>query len=409
MVGIPPPKVMIGVIGKANVGKSTFFSAATMLPVPIENRPFVTLEPNTGVAYVRKKCVHVELGLPKCDASNSICVKGSRFIPVTLVDVPGLVKGAHRGRGLGNKFLDAIRQAHVLIHVVDASGSTDEDGHYVGPGKHDPVEDVIVIENEYEEWMLSIIKRDWERFARSLDQLDLGRLVEALAKRLSGLSIRKEHVAEALRLSKLEGSKPSTWREEELREFIHWLRVVAKPMVIVANKIDVPEAQDLFKEIVKRLSGRIVIPATSLGELILRKAAEKGFIDYLPGDPDFTIVDESKLTPQQRRALELVRDVMKRFGGTGVQQAINSAVFDALKMVVVYPVEDPNKFCDSKGRVLPDAYLVPSGTTAYDLAFMIHTDLGKGFLYAIDAKTKRRLPKDYVLKDGDVIKIVSAR
>ncbi len=401
--------MLIGVIGKANVGKSTFFSAATMVPVPIENRPFVTLEPNTGVAYVRRRCVHVELGLDRCDAANSICIRGERFIPITLVDVPGLVKGAHRGRGLGNRFLDSIRQAHALIHVVDASGATDEDGRYVGPGTHDPVKDVIEIEREYEEWMLGILKRDWDRFARSLDQADPSQLVDSLTKRLSGLSIRREHVIEALRRAKLEGSKPSSWREEELRDFVHWLRVVAKPTVVVANKIDVPEAQDIYREMIKRLEGRIIVPATALGELILRRAAERGYIDYLPGDPDFRIVDESKLTPQQRRALEMVRSVMKKFGGTGVQQALNKAVFDALKMIVVYPVEDPNRFCDTKGRVLPDAYLVPRGTTALDLAYMIHTDLGKGFLYAIDAKTKRRLPRDYVLQDGDVIKIVSAR
>ncbi len=401
--------MLIGVIGKANVGKSTFFSAATLIPVHIENRPFVTLEPNTGVAYVRKRCVHVELGLPRCDASNSICVRGERFIPVTLVDVPGLVKGAHRGRGLGNRFLDSIRQAHALIHVVDASGSTDEDGRYVGPGKYDPVKDVIEIEREYEEWMFSIVSRDWSRFSKTLDMLEHGQMIDALARRLSGLSIRREHVAEALRLAKLESTRPSSWREEELREFIHWLRVVAKPTVIVANKIDVPEARDLYREMVRRLPDRIIVPATSLGELILRKAARNGYVNYLPGDPDFEIVDESKLDTRQRKALEIVRNVMKEFGGTGVQQAINKVVFEALNMIVVYPVEDPNRFCDSKGRVLPDAFLVPRGTTVLELAYMIHTDLGKGFLYAVDARTKRKLSRDYVLNDNDVIKIVSAR
>ncbi len=397
----------MGVIGKANVGKSTFFSAATMMPVQIENRPFVTLEPNTGIGYVRKTCVHVKLGLPKCDARNSLCIRGERFIPITLVDVPGLVRDAHKGRGLGNRFLDAIRQANVIIHVVDASGSTDEDGRYVKPGYHDPIEDVYAIEREYEEWMFSIISRDWPRFARALDHMELGQMIDALTQRLSGLSIRREHVAEALRRAGLESSKPSSWREEELREFIHYLRVIAKPMVIVANKIDVPEARDNLKRMRKELSDRIIVPATALGELILRKAAEKGYIEYLPGDPDFKIV-RSDLTEQQRRALELVREVMKEFGGTGVQQAINKAVLEALKMIVVYPVEDPNRFCDSKGNVLPDAFLVPFGTKAIDLAYMIHTDLGKHFLYAIDAKSKRRLGRDYVLQDDDVIKIVAA-
>ena len=379
-----------------------------MVPVAIENRPFVTLEPNTGIGYVRKRCIHTELRLPYCNARNSLCIRGERFIPVTLVDVPGLVKDAHKGRGLGNRFLDAIRQAEVIIHVVDASGSTDEDGRYVKPGYRDPVEDVIAIEQEYEEWMYGILSRDWSRFARSLDHVEPGQLIEALAKRLSGLSIRREHVAQALKLAKLESSRPSSWREEELREFIHWLRIVAKPMIIAANKIDIPDARDLYKRMVKELKDRIVIPVTALGELILRKAAEKNYIEYLPGDPEFRIKDSSALTLQQRRALELVANVMKEFGGTGVQQAINAAVFKALNMIVVYPVEDPNRFTDTKGQILPDAYLVPYGTKVIDLAYMIHSDLGKGFLYAIDAKSKKRLSRDYILQDGDVVKIVSA-
>ncbi len=378
-----------------------------MVMVPIENRPFVTLEPNTGIAYVRKPCVHVELGLPKCDAKTSLCIKGNRFIPIVLVDVPGLVRDAHKGRGLGNKFLDAIRRADAIIHIVDASGSTDEDGHYVKPGTHDPLEDVYTIEREYEEWMYGIISRDWPRFARALDHMDYDRMVNALTQRLSGLSIRREHVVEALRRSKLESSKPSTWREEELKLFIHHLRVLSKPIVIAANKIDIPEARDQYKRMCRELKDRIIVPVTALGELILRKASQSGYIEYLPGDPEFRIIDESRLTPQQKRALELVYEVMKEFQGTGVQRCINEVVFNALKMVVVYPVEDPNKFTDTKGNVLPDAYLVPPNTTVLDLASMIHTDLAKHFLYAIDAKTKKRLGKDYIVQDGDVIKIVS--
>ena len=396
----------MGIIGKANVGKSTFFAAATLTLVEIENRPFVTLEPHTGVGYVRTKCVHTELGLPKCDARNSLCLRGNRFIPVLLTDIPGLVKGAHKGRGLGNKFLDAIRQSDVIIHVVDAAGSTDEDGRYVGPGAHDPLEDIVAIEEEFETWIFENVRRDWSRFARALDHMESGQMVEALTQRLSGFSIRREHVVEALRTSKLEGAKPSTWRDEELRLFIKKLREVSKPIVIAANKADIPEALDNIKRLGKELPGRHIIPVTALGELILRKAAKSGYIDYLPGDPDFRVLTE--LTGEQKRALDLVRKVMKVLGGTGVQQVINEAVLTALNMIVVYPVEDPNRYMDSKGYVLPDAYLVRRGTTAIELAYMVHTDLGKGFLYAIDAKRKKRVSKDYVLQDGDVIKIVSA-
>jgi len=402
------PKITIGLLGKTNVGKSTFFSAATLISVPIENRPFVTLEPHTGVAYVRRRCVHVELGLPHCTPVSSLCIRGERFIPVVLVDIPGLVREASKGRGLGNRFLDAIRQADVLIHVVDIAGSTDEEGRYVKPGYRDPADDIVAIEKEYEEWMYGIISRDWPRFARSLDHMNIGQVVDSLTQRLSGLSIKREHVARALALTKLESVKPSSWKEEELRNFIHVLRTVAKPIVIAANKIDVPEARDILKDVARRLPDRIIVPVTALGELILRKAAAKGVVDYLPGDPDFNILDKSGLTQQQLRALELVREVMKIYGGTGVQKVINEAVFTALDMIVVYPVEDVNAFTDSKGNILPDAYLVPRGTTALDLAYMVHTDLGKHFIYAVNAKTKQRVGKDYILPDNSVIKIVAS-
>lgn len=407
MSKIGAPKITIGLLGKTNVGKSTFFSAATMIPVPIENRPFVTLEPHSGIAYVRRRCIHVELGLPKCTPITSICTRGKRFIPVVLVDLPGLVKDASKGRGLGNRFLDSIRQADVLIHIVDIAGSTDEDGRYVKPGYKDPYEDIIAIENEYEEWMYGIISRDWPRFARALDHMNIGQMIDALTQRLSGLSIKREHVTKVLAMTKLDSIKPSTWREEELKMFIHTLRTIAKPIVIAANKIDIPEARDILKNVVKRLPDRIIVPVSALGELVLRKATAKGYVDYLPGDPDFKIVDKSGLTQQQLKALELVRELMKLYGDTGVQKAINEAVLNALNMIVVYPVEDPNTFTDSKGNVLPDAYLVPKGTTALDLAYMVHTDLGKHFLYAIDAKTKQRVGKDYILPDNSVIKIVA--
>uniref|UniRef100_A0A7C5US06 Redox-regulated ATPase YchF n=1 Tax=Ignisphaera aggregans TaxID=334771 RepID=A0A7C5US06_9CREN len=403
-----PPKIYIGLLGKTNVGKSTFFSAATLVPVKIENRPFVTLEPNTGIAYVRKTCVHKELNLSRCTPVTSMCIKGERFIPVILVDLPGLIKDAHKGRGLGNKFLDSIRQADALIHVVDASGSTDEDGRPVKPGFRNPIDDILTIEYEYEEWMYSIISRDWPRFARALDHMNPGQVIDSLSQRLSGLSITREHVAKALLLSKLENIKPSSWREEELRIFIHNLRIIAKPIVIAANKIDIPEAKDILKEMAKSLSDRIIVPVSALGELILRKAAEKNVIEYLPGDSFFKIKDVSNVTQQQLKVLENLDKILKEFGGTGVQQAINSVIFNALNRIAVYPVEDPNSYTDSKGNILPDTYLVPQGSKVIDLAYMIHTDLGKRFLYAIDAKTKQRIGKDYILRDGDVVKIVAS-
>ena len=118
--------IEIGLAGKPNAGKSTFFKSATLIDVAIANYPFTTIEPNVGIAYVRTRCVCRELGI---DCGK--CVDGWRFIPVKLIDVAGLVPGAHEGRGLGNEFLDNLRQAEGVIHVVDASGSTDEEGNEV--------------------------------------------------------------------------------------------------------------------------------------------------------------------------------------------------------------------------------------------------------------------------------------
>ncbi|MEM3974100.1 MAG: TGS domain-containing protein, partial [Ignisphaera sp.] len=263
------------------------------------------------------------------------------------------------------------------------------------------------IEREYDEWMYGIISKDWPRLARALDTMGQSQVIDTLAQRLSGLSITRAHVAKALAVTGLENSKPSSWREEELRMFMKALREVAKPIVIAANKIDVPEARDLYKSLVKRLPNRIIVPVTALGELMLRRFAEKGYVEYLPGDPDFVIKDRTAFTQQQLKGLELLREIMREFGGTGVQKALNSVVFDGLNKIVVYPVEDEDRYTDSKGNVLPDAYLVTKGSKAIDLAYLVHTDLGKRFLYAINAKTKQRIGKDYELKDGDVIKIVA--
>ncbi|KSW11425.1 translation-associated GTPase [Pyrodictium occultum] len=404
---MPPPERQAGIVGKTNVGKSTFFAAATLATVDIGNRPFVTLEPSTGVGYVRKRCVHVELGLPRCEPATGYCINGWRFIPVKLIDIPGLIPGAHQGKGLGNRFLDAIRRADAIILVVDASGSTDAAGNPVPPGTYDPVEEVRWLERELDEWIYGILLDGWDRFAMKVSTTGVS-VVEALAQRLSGLSIGRSHVEKALKTSGLEGKKLTSWTREDLRRFATAVRR-SKPMLIAANKADIPEAEDNIRRMRSELRDYIVVPTSAAAELALRRAARAGLIEYVPGDSDFHIVDESRLSEKQLKALEYIRErVLRKWGSTGVQDAINRAFLELLDMIVVYPVEDANKYSDSRGRILPDAYLVPRGTTARELAYMIHTDLGRTFLYAINVKTKIRVGEDYVLQDNDVIKIVAA-
>ncbi|MEN2999894.1 MAG: redox-regulated ATPase YchF [Acidilobaceae archaeon] len=401
-----PTNILIGIVGKTNTGKSTFFSAATEIAVPIENRPFVTIDPNVGITHARKTCVHVELGLPGCDPGNSFCKRGQRFIPVKIIDVAGLVPGAHEGRGLGNRFLDHVRRADVLLLVVDASGSTDEEGRPVKPGSYDPVEEVRQMVFEFEEWLFSIIAKDWERIARQLDTSVALDAAGSIAQRLSGLGVTRRQVAEAIMLSGLENKRFSSWSKEELRAFASRLRELSKPLVIVANKVDVSPAEENVRRLREEYKGVPVMPTSALSELALRRAASKGLIDYLPGDREFQVI--SPLPPEVKRVLDRVADITRRWGSTGVQEAINTALFDSLSLIPVYPVEDPNKFTDKQGRVLPDVLLVPKGTKARELAYRIHTELGETFLYAINAKTKQRVGESYELKESDVIKIVAS-
>lgn len=385
----------IAIAGKPNCGKSTFFTASTLAPAEIANYPFTTIDANTGVAYLRIPCACQELGI---ECGN--CTNGVRFIPVALIDVAGLVPDAHQGKGLGNQFLDHLREADVIIHIIDGSGGTDSEGNPVDLGSHDPREDIGFIEYEMSMWIYGILEKNWPKMQRSTQQRNYD-IVDAVAEALAGLKITYEHVRDAEREA---GVDLKTCSNEELVKFCSVLVPLSKPMVVVANKADL--ATD---EMRSNLRDAGISLASAAGELALRKAAEGGFIRYLPGDPTFTIAPDSPLNDAQKKGLLAIQDVMDILGGTGVQQTVNGSIFDLLDMIVVYPVEDENKYCDGQGRVLPDAFLMKRGSTPHDLAYQVHTDIGDGFLYAVDAKTKMRIKETHELHTGDVIKIVSTK
>jgi hypothetical protein len=396
----------LGVIGKPNTGKSTFFSAATLATVEIANYPFTTIKPNRGVGYVRTPCVHEEFKV-KDSPSNSLCLEGVRLIPVEMIDVAGLVPGAWEGRGLGNQFLDEIRKADALIHIVDASGGTDCEGRLCKPGEHDPLEDVQFLEREMTMWMASILKKDWSKLAR-VAEAESKDLYTMLEERLSGLAIKRSHIFDATKKAGLNADKPTAWSDEDFLRFVDTVRRISKPMLIVANKIDLPTAEANLERL-KKLN-YTVIPCCAEAELALRRAAEKQLIDYKPGDCNFKVTQPEKLSQSQTKALEIIREkILLKNGSTGVQDAINTAYFKLLSMITVYPVEDLEHLADHNGRVLPDAYLVPYGTTAHQFAYLIHTELGESFIYAVDARGRKRIGEDAILKDRDVISIVSAK
>ncbi len=389
----------IGLLGKANVGKSTFFAAATETPVATGNFPFTTIEPNVGVAYVKTNCACTHFGIKH---ENPLCVNGTRFTPIKLIDIAGLVPGAHEGKGLGNQFLDDARQAQVLIHIVDISGSTDIQGQPVQIGSHDPLKDIEFVVDEFDQWFKQILQREWQKLSKEIE-LRTVKLVEGIVNRFSGLGIKDFQVQTVLQKTGLITKKPTEWDEKDLSTFVKELRKNSKPLLIAANKADL--CKDL--EIINKIHDEKIILCSAETELLLRKASTSGLIDYIPGSDNFAIKENIEISPQQKKALDVVKIVLSKIKSTGIQNALNSAVLDVLKSIVVYPVEDENKFCNRDGVVFPDAKILPEGATAKDLAETIHADIAKGFLHAIDCKTKQRIGADKKLKNGDVIKIVS--
>lgn len=395
---------MIGIVGKPNVGKSTFFSAATMAPAEIANYPFTTIKPNRGVAYVRAKCPHGELGHP-CSPRNSHCENGVRLIPVELLDVAGLVPDAWQGKGLGNQFLDDLRQADAFIHVIDASGSTDCEGVAVPACSHDPMDDVRFLEKEISYWMKGILDKGWEKSARQA-HLEGLKIHELIHQKLTGLGVTETAILVAMRESHMPENMMQ-WKDEDLLRLCDNIRRHSKPMMIALNKADITPPEFLKK--MESVPGYLSVPTMAETELALRKAAKGGLVQYHPGSVKFEVKDPSKLNPSQKKALDYMDQNMQRLNGTGVETCLEHAAYKMLDLIVVYPVEDESKWTDHGGNVLPDAFLIRRGSTAKDLAYKIHTDLGDNFIRGINARTKRVVGHDYVLQDGDIISIVTKK
>lgn len=395
--------MQIGIVGKPNVGKSTFFGAATMAPVEIANYPFTTIAANKGVGYVRSKCPCKELGVT-CTPHNSGCVDGTRMIPVELLDVAGLVPDAWQGKGLGNQFLDDLRQADALINVIDVSGSTDIEGNPGKPGDHDPREDVTFLRREIELWIREILNNGFGKIARTAKMT--GAKPDAiLYERLAGLNVSEAEVKAAVR-DVNPPDDPTKWDDEIMLSLAKKIREYGKPMIVAMNKADIAPEGNI--EMVTEIADMAIVTMAET-ELALKKAHEGKLVDYTPGDKTFSIRDGVKVNDNQKKALDYMAANMAKNGGTGVQNCLEKAAFELLDLITVYPVEDENKYTDHFGRVLPDAFLVPRGSTARDLAYKVHTELGDKFIRAVNAKTKRTVGADYVLQDGDVIRIVANR
>jgi len=392
--------MLIGLVGKPSVGKSTFFKAATLAEVEIASYPFTTIKAQHGVGYVKVDCIDKEFNT-QCNPNHGFCINHKRFVPIDLKDVAGLVPGASEGKGLGNQFLDDLRDANVFIYVVDISGETDEGGK---PTKdYNPNKDIEFLEDELDKWYYNILIKVWKGFARKIE-MEKSKFSEAVVKQFSGLKVNEEDVKQTLLKTNL-SDKPSVWKEEEIMKFASVLRKISKPMIVAANKCDKGNSLENLERMKKQFSDLIIIPCSADSEVALRQAAKLGLIEYIPGENDFKILAE--LSEKQKEALDKIqKNVLDVYGSTGVQEILNKSVFDILGYLAIFP-GSAGKLGDSKGNILPDCFLLPPGSTALDFAFFLHTDFGKNFIKAIDARTKRALGKSYELKHRDSLEIVT--
>ena len=396
--------MLIGLVGKPSVGKSTFFKASTLAEVEIASYPFTTIKANHGVGYVRVDCIDKEFKA-QCNPNHGFCINHQRFVPIDLMDVAGLVPGASEGKGLGNQFLDDLRGADVFIHIVDCAGETNAEGKNLEKGQiYDVCEDVKFLEEELDKWFCNILMKAWKGFART-QEVAKTKFSEAVVKQFSGLKVKEGQVKDVLLKANLP-EKASTWNDVQLMKFASALRKESKPMIIAANKVDTENGEKNYKKIKEKFKEYLVIPCSADSELALRQAAKAGLIEYIPGDRHFNII--KKLNEKQTFALNKIKEnVLDKYEhGTGVQQILNIAVFDFLKYIAIFPAS-ASKLADSKGNVLPDCFLMPPGTTALDFAYYLHTDFGKNFIKAIDARSKMAWGKEHKLKHRDGLEIVT--
>jgi len=418
----------IGLVGKPNVGKSTYFSAATLAKVDIANYPFCTIEANVGVAFLAAPqtcpCKDLRERLESdgrlepvsqddprqgsiCEPRTGTCVAHIRLVPTFLVDVAGLVPGASEGRGRGNAFLSDLANCDALIQVVDAAGLTDIEGNpiaAVDDVEASLKEETAFLTAELDSWIHSILDDGWSRGSRRVQAEGEKGLTTFLHERFTGLGANLSHVLQALdgfRNQWGDIDTPWMWPEERVHSLAFYLRQQLFPIHIAANKAD--SAKGTPWDAIQ--ANGMIQPTMADMELALRRADSSGMISYSPGSDTFEIVDESKLNPAQINALSSMKEKLAQSGGTGVAELLSRVLFDALDHVVVYPVADETAWKDGDGRILPDAFVVPNGIEAKALAYKVHSDLGDGFIKAVDGRTRRIVGSEHECGDNDVIKI----
>ena len=263
----------------------------------------------------------------------------------------------------------------------------------MGPGSCDPIEEHAFLVEELAMWIHGILDTGWGRGVRRVQAEGERGLVDFITAQLTGIGGTEPRIMSAISSFKAEHPDlgvPWEWDTSVLVSMAHHLRRAIFPLCVAANKADIAETGAWSALAAKvEAEGGILVPTSADSELALRRASKAGFIHYPPGAESFTLSEkgESELNLAQRKGLD--------------------AIAERLERIVAYPVQDENHWTDGDGRVLPDALLVQRGTTAKGLAYAVHTDLGDGFIRAVDGRTGRVIGAEHEIDDNDVIKIVA--
>ncbi|MEM3372621.1 MAG: GTPase [Candidatus Aenigmatarchaeota archaeon] len=377
----------IGIVGLPNKGKSTLFSCLTKINVPIADYPFTTIDPNQGIGYIIVDCACKNFNV-KCNPRTK-CVNGKRYVPINLVDIAGIVKDAHLGKGLGNYFLDRIRDSDALLQVIDISGGTDINGNKAYDFSADPEEEINIFKDEFIKWVEEILKKHQRRFMQKKEEL---------AKVLSGLNFSEYDCELMIKKLNLDIKKIS----EEERELLRIANYAYEriPKAFIANKMDLGKAKSNFEKLKEKYT---IYPTILVAEHFARRLEEQKFLE---------ITDEIKqinfnVDTELQKKINIIIDIFDNKKLAKLSTIIlTDFVINKMNYIVVFPVEDEHKLSDSKGNILPDAILLKKGSNAIDLANAIHSELGKNLITAIDVKRKINISKTDELKHLDVIKLV---
>ncbi|KAF2758878.1 GTP-binding protein-like protein [Pseudovirgaria hyperparasitica] len=401
---------LIGLVGKPSSGKSTTLNSLTDASSKVGNFPFTTIDPQRAIGYLQIPCACARYDLSAhCRPNYGSCVDGRRSVPIELLDVAGLVPGAHEGRGLGNKFLDDLRHADALIHVVDVSGCTDEEGK--ATRGYDPSNDIVWLRSEIVSWVLGNLMEKWGSIKRRHIAVK-ATAVETLQNQFSGYGSTSKIVARTL--DKLALKEPlQDWSNATVETVVNAFIDEKFPTVIALNKIDHPDADKNIAKIAKTQPPETIVLCSAISEVFLRRLAKQGFVKYTEGSEFVDTRDDllesgeddggglKEMDEKLKQRIENLKDmVLYRFGSTGVVQLLTRAA-DLLGLVPVFPVRNVHSFgaaaSGGKEAVFRDCVLVGRGSTVGDVYRKVMGDAPMAY---VETAGGQRVAEDDVVVVG---------